>query len=195
MSMTSGAASGRRAFDEVAAAEANRPPPHHSGTRRSQFRIPTPKTADGWSSGLAIALAIDVPLWFYLSAQWNPAYTPTRGWVWGLPWIFAMVYVQAQVMFLLVSSGRSDKIGMGDLALSGLAFVSVLITTVVMVVLWWQGTYYLGGFQWSLAVALVFSTLSELVTTAWMRFLVNRRYFASVQGGGDTGDHHHADPN
>lgn len=161
---------------EVAVSHVNRPPPR----RRRRWHLPRPRTADGGSMMLALIMTVGVPLWFLVSQWWNPNYEPTAPWVWNIPGTIAMTYIVSQIWLLLVSAGRSDRIGMSDTAISGLAFASVFGTTVVVITLGFQGNYHLGGFQANLLYFLFKTTLAELVFTAWMRFLVNRRYFATA---------------
>jgi hypothetical protein len=139
--------------------------------------------ADNWSMAAAAALALFVPIWFYAAHLWNPAYTPVRPWVWAAPWFLCMIYLYFQFWLLLISAGRSDKIGMADTVVSLLAFLSAFATAVVLIVLWSLDRYNLGFFQAMTIVAIIVTTLGELVFTAWVRYLVNRRYFAGVPFG------------
>lgn len=152
---------------------------------RRAWRIRLPHRADGWSMLLAFLFALFVPLWFFASAWWNPHYEPVRGWVWSLPWIFALVYLVAQLFFLFVSAVDSDRIGISDMGVSLVALLSVFGTIIVLVVCDVLGKYHLGGFQTHELIAYFCTALCELAFTAWARFLVNRRTFAAVS----TGDH------
>jgi hypothetical protein len=137
---------------------------------------------------LALIVPIGTPVWFIGASLWNPDYVPVTGFVWSVPWILAFAYLVVQIIMLLNSAGQSDNIGMADTIVSGVAFISTLLTFAALIMLSRNGEYNLGQFQTSLALALLLSSLSELIITAWMRFLVNRRYFAGVPSGG--GDHH-----
>lgn len=173
---------------EVAAIQVNR-------RKRRLPRIPRPRTADGASSALAITMGLATPAWFGLSEAWNSHYEPVTPWVWNIPGQIAMTYLVAQILLLLVSAGRSDRIGMNDFAVSGLALLSVFGTAVVVVVKAFEGKYHLGGFQTNLLYFLLEATLTEFLFTGWMRFLVNRRYFASApaqQQQPDDSPHHTA---
>jgi hypothetical protein len=163
----------------------------HVGRSSRRWRIPHPRTADGASSWLAIIVGIGIPVWIWISIQTGDVYVPTKPNVWDDPWAFAMAYFLIQIFFLLISSGRSDQIGMGDTLISGLAFCFVLGTTVVVGVLAAQGSYHLNDFQLTLIIAALTATFFEFLYTGWMRFLVNRRYFAAAPGVGGGGDGHH----
>jgi hypothetical protein len=136
--------------------------------------------ADRWSMGLAAMLALFVPIWFYAAHQWNPNYVPVRPWVWAAPWFLCMIYLYVQFWLLLISAGRSDRIGMADTVISLVAFLSAFATAIVLVVVWSFDRYNLGFFQGMTIFAIMVTTLGELVFTAWVRYLVNRRYFAGV---------------
>jgi hypothetical protein len=139
--------------------------------------------ADNWSMALAGLLALFIPAWFYGAHLWNPNYVPIRPWVWAAPWFLCMMYLYVQFWLLLISAGRSDRIGMGDTMLSMIAFLSAFGTAIVLVVMWSFDRYNLGFFQAMTIFALIVTTLGELVFTAWVRYLVNRRYFAGVPSG------------
>ena len=139
--------------------------------------------ADRWSVILAFAVALFVPLWFFGANAWNPEYVPVRPWVWAVPGIGALLYVFLQFWLLLNSAGRSDEIGMSDTVVSLIAFMSCFGTLIALSILAYQGNYNLGAFQ-SVTISLItVAALGELVFTAWVRYLVNRRYFASVPDG------------
>jgi hypothetical protein len=139
--------------------------------------------ADNWSMGTAAALTLFVPVWFYAAHLWNPGYVPVRPWVWAAPWFLCMIYLYFQFWLLLISAGRSDRIGMADTVVSMVAFLSVFATAIVLIVLWTFDRYNLAFFQAMTIFALIVTTLGELVFTAWVRYLVNRRYFAGVPFG------------
>jgi hypothetical protein len=136
--------------------------------------------ADNWSMALAALLAVFVPVWFYAAHWWNPNYTPVRPWVWAAPWFLCIIYLYVQFWLLLISAGRSDRIGMADTVVSLIAFLSAFATAIVLIVLWTFDRYNLGFFQAMTIFAIMVTTLGELVFTAWVRYLVNRRYFAGV---------------
>jgi hypothetical protein len=166
------------ATSQVAAVAAN--------TRRRWFRVPRPRTADGWSVFLAALVTFGIPLWFWSSA--NTGYTP-EGWVWSLPWMVAFIYYQIQMLFLLTSIGRSDDLGMRDSVVSGLSVLSVFGTVVIIGFTSIQGVSTVDGFGWTTLMAALFAVAGEFLSTLWVRFLVNRRYFATAPAA-DTGHHH-----
>lgn len=162
--------------EHVAAIRANSRP-------RRSWRVPRPRTADGYSIFLAVCMAVGVPLWF-MFAPWD--YEP-RTWGWNVPGQIADYYLIAQIFLLLTSAGRSDRIGMNDTVVSLVAFIVVFATAVIVLTQAVNGRN-LSLFQVGLLFALVKNTFFELVFTAWMRFLVNRRYFATAPASVD--DHH-----
>lgn len=170
--------------EHVAAIRANR--------HRRPWKLPRPRTADGFSKLLAILLAVGTPVWFIVSQWWNPSYDPQAGWVWAVPGYIAIYYITTQLLLLFTSAGgRSERIGMDDTIVSGIAFTSVFATTVVILMLALDGRYHLGAFQWTMLMFLLKAALFEFLATGWVRFLVNRRYFATAQAGSyDDGGHH-----
>jgi hypothetical protein len=78
------------------------------------------------------------------------------------------------------SAGRSDDIGMKDTIVSLLAALSSFGTLVSIFVLWELDKFYLGAFQAMTIATVTLTTFGELIFTAWVRYLVNRRYFSSV---------------
>ncbi len=138
-----------------------------------------PKTPDGYSMWLTGALVVLVPTWFWLANLWNPHYTPHQAWVWSVPWIVSYAYFIVKLQFVLQSAvEHTEKIGLKEMFISLVALLSVSFTALVLLVLWILNYYYLGGFQVHLLTALITAAGSELLTTATIRFVVNKRYFS-----------------
>jgi hypothetical protein len=147
----------------------------------STLRAVTSRHSDErWSMGLAFAAMFGIPAYFFLAPLWNPAYTPVRPWVWAVPGVICIVYLFAQFWALMHSAGRSDDIGMKDTIVSLFAFLSCFGTLVAMTILWAQGHYHFGPFQAMSIITATFTAFGELLFTAWVRYLVNRRYFSGV---------------
>jgi divalent metal cation (Fe/Co/Zn/Cd) transporter len=137
-----------------------------------------------WSIGLALGAALVIPAYFFLTPYWNAQYTPIRPWVWAVPGVVCMLYLFAQFWALLHSAGRSSEdIGMKDTVVALLTALSSFGTLVAMLILWFQGNYYFGPFQAMAVGTITATTFGELIFTAWVRYLVNRRYFSSVSQG------------
>jgi hypothetical protein len=130
--------------------------------------------------GLAIAAMVLVPTYFFIVPFYSPEYIPIRPWVWAMPGIVCIVYLFAQFWALMQSAGRSDDIGMTDIIVSLLAALSSFGTMVGIVILWSQGRMHFGPFQAMAIVTVTLTAFGELIFTAWVRYLVNRRYFSSV---------------
>jgi hypothetical protein len=94
--------------------------------------------------------------------------------VWVAPGIVCIVYLFAQFWALTQSAGRSDDIG------SLLAALSSFGTMVGIAILWSQDRMHFGPFQAMAIITITLTTFGELLFTAWIRYLVNRRYFSSV---------------
>src|SRR5215467_6144765 len=105
---------------------------------------------------------------------------PIRPWVWAVPGLICISYLFAQFWALMHSAGRSDDIGMKDTIISLLAALSSFGTMVSIFVLWELDKFYLGAFQAMTIGAVTLTTFGELIFTAWVRYLFNRRYFSSV---------------
>jgi cation transport ATPase len=133
-----------------------------------------------WSIGLALAATVLVPGYFLAVDVYSPQYVPVRAWVWAVPGIICILYLFAQFWALLHSAGRSDDIGMMDTVVSLLSALSCFGTLVAMVILSLLDKYHLGAFQAMTIITITIATFGELIFTAWVRYLVNRRYFASV---------------
>jgi hypothetical protein len=133
-----------------------------------------------WSMGLALAAMVLIPAYFFLVPLYSPTYVPVRPWVWAVPGIVCIVYLFAQFWALMHSAGRSDDIGMKDTIVSLLAALSSFGTLVAIVILWGQGRLHFGVFQAMAIITITITMFGELIFTAWVRYLVNRRYFASV---------------
>jgi hypothetical protein len=139
------------------------------------------KRADeSWSMGLALAAMVLIPAYFFIVPFYSPDYVPKRPWVWALPGIVCIVYLFAQFWALMQSAGRSDDIGMMDIVVSLLAALSSFGTLVGIVIFWSQDQMYFGPFQAMALITVTLTTFGELIFTAWVRYLVNRRYFSSV---------------
>lgn len=182
---------------ERAAVAAN---PQNGGYRpareRRRIHLPHPRNSDGWSMFLAVLMALGVPLWAWISYTWgSPDPDAKISWVLAVPWMIALFYTYAQVLFLLTSIGRSDDLGMSDTVVSGITLLAVFGTIVVVTVLAAQGSFHFGAGKGLTLLAMLMATAGEFLCTAWMRFLVNRRYFASVPSsapaGGNFGGGHH----
>ena len=144
---------------------------------------PTPRgghSDERWSIGLALTAMVLVPAYFFLVPIHSPEYTPIRPWVWAVPGLICISYLFAQFWALMHSAGRSDDIGMKDTIVSLLAALSSFGTLVSILVLWELDKFYLGAFQAMTIGAVTLTTFGELIFTAWVRYLVNRRYFSSV---------------
>ena len=136
-------------------------------------------------SGLfALGAAVGVPVWFLLLAPWwNPDYVPLTPQVWAVPGIGCILYIAAHLYWLLRSAtSSSDDIGMGDAAISLITFMSCFGTLVAMVILWAVDKYVLGWFQIMTIATINLTAFLELLFTVWIRYLVNRRYFAGIPG-------------
>jgi hypothetical protein len=137
-----------------------------------------------WSMGLAFAAMVLVPAYFLLAPYWNPDYSPIRPWVWAVPGVSCILYLFAQFWALMHSAGRSDDIGMKDTIVSLLAALSCFATFIAMLIFWGQGSYHFGAFQAMTIITITVTAFGELIFTAWVRYLVNRRYFAGVPHAG-----------
>ncbi len=137
-----------------------------------------------WSIGLALIALVAIPAYFFLTPYWNAEYTPIRPWVWAVPGIVCILYLFAQFWALLHSAGRSDDIGMKDTVVALLTALSSFGTLVALLILWFQGSYHFGPFQAMSIATITVTTFGELIFTAWVRYLVNRRYFSSVPQAG-----------
>ena len=141
-------------------------------------------TDETWSMGLAIAALFLVPAYFFLAPYWNPDYTPVRPWVWAVPGVSCILYLFAQFWALMHSAGRSDDIGMKDTVVALLAALSCFGTLIALMILWAQDRYHFGAFQAMTIATITVTAFGELIFTAWVRYLVNRRYFAGVPHAG-----------
>ena len=129
---------------------------------------------------LALLATVLVPVFFLAVNMYSPQYVPVRPWVWAAPGILCILYLFAQFWALLTSAGSSDDIGMMDTVVSLLAALSCFGTLTAMIILSLLDKYHLGAFQAMTIITISIATFGELIFTAWVRFLVNRRYFASV---------------
>lgn len=134
-----------------------------------------------WSMGMALVALVAVPAYFFGVPFYSAEYVPIRPWVWAMPGVICIFYLFAQFWALLHSAGRSDDIGMKDTVVSLLTALSSFGTLVAMIIYWSQGNFYFGIFQWMAIITATVTTFGELIFTAWVRYLVNRRYFSSVQ--------------
>jgi hypothetical protein len=135
---------------------------------------------ESWSMGLALAAMVLIPVYFFIVPFYSPQYVPIRPWVWAMPGIVCIVYLFAQFWALMQSAGRSDDIGMMDIVVSLLAALSSFGTLMGIVILWAEDRLYFGPFQAMAIITVTLATFGELLFTAWVRYLVNRRYFSSV---------------
>jgi hypothetical protein len=133
-----------------------------------------------WSMGLAMLAAVLIPAYFFLVPFYSPEYVPIRPWVWAVPGLVCIVYLFAQFWALMQSAGRSDDIGMKDIVVSLVAALSSFGTLVGIVILWAENKLYFGPFQAMAVITVTLTTFGELIFTAWVRYLVNRRYFSTV---------------
>lgn len=135
-----------------------------------------------FSGFFAVAAAIGVPLWFLLVAPWwNESYVPVTPPVWAVPGIACILYLAAQVYWLLRSAtSSSEDIGIGDLAISLISFLSCFGTLIALIIFWALDKYVLGWFQIMTILTINLTAFLELLFTAWIRYLVNRRYFTGV---------------
>jgi hypothetical protein len=135
-----------------------------------------------FSGFFALATAVGVPFWFLLVAPWwNKDYVPVTPPVWAVPGIACILYMAAQVYWLLRSAtSSSEDIGIGDLAVSLISCLSCFGTLIAIVIFWALDKYVLGWFQIMTILTINLTTFLELLFTAWIRYLVNRRYFAGV---------------
>lgn len=147
---------------------------------RSASSLRRKHSDERWSIGLALTAMVLVPAYFFLVPIHSPEYTPIRPWVWAVPGMVCILYLFAQFWALMNSAGRSDDIGMKDTVVSLLAALSSFGTLISIVVLWLQGKFFLGAFQAMTISTVTLTTFGELIFTAWVRYLVNRRYFSSV---------------
>jgi hypothetical protein len=69
---------------------------------------------------------------------------------------------------------------MMDTVVSLLAALSCFGTLTAMIILSLLDKYHLGAFQAMTIITISIATFGELIFTAWVRFLVNRRFFATV---------------
>ncbi len=76
---------------------------------------------------------------------------------------------------------------MSDTVVSGITLLAVFGTIVVVTVLAAQGSFHFGAGKGLTLLAMLMATAGEFLCTAWMRFLVNRRYFASVPSSAPAG--------
>jgi hypothetical protein len=133
-----------------------------------------------WSIGLAIAAMLIIPAYFFLVPLYSPEYVPVRPWVWAIPGLMCITYLFAQFWALMQSAGRSDEIGMTDMVVSLFAALSSFGSLVGIIILWAEGRLHFGPFQAMAIITITLTTFGELIFTAWVRYLVNRRYFSSV---------------
>jgi hypothetical protein len=133
-----------------------------------------------WSIGLALVATVLIPTYFFLVPLYSPQYVPIRPWVWAVPGMVCILYLFAQFWALMQSAGCSDDIGMKDIVVSLLAALSSFGTLVGIVILWTEDRLYFGPFQAMAVITITLTTFGELIFTAWVRYLVNRRYFSSV---------------
>jgi hypothetical protein len=138
---------------------------------------------ESWSMGLAITAMVLIPAYFFVVPLYSPEYAPKRPWVWAAPGIVCIVYLFAQFWALMQSAGRSDDIGMMDIVVSLLAALSSFGTLVGILILWSLDRMNFGPFQAMAIITVTLTTFGELLFTAWVRYLVNRRYFSSVGPG------------
>lgn len=152
---------------------------------RNHYRRGGAHSDERWSIGMALAAMVLVPAYFFLAPYWNPEYTPIRPWVWAVPGVACILYLFAQFWALMHSAGRSDDIGMKDTIVSLLTALSTFGTLIAITILWAQDRFHFGAFQAMSIATITITAFGELIFTAWVRYLVNRRYFSSVpQGGG-----------
>jgi hypothetical protein len=138
------------------------------------------RSDESWSMGLAITAMVLIPAYFFMVPLYSPQYVPIRPWVWAMPGIICIVYLFAQFWALMQSAGRSDDIGMMDIVVSLLAALSSFGTLVGIVILWSEERMHFGPFQAMALITVTLTTFGEMIFTAWVRYLVNRRYFSSV---------------
>jgi hypothetical protein len=138
------------------------------------------RSDESWSMGLALAAMVLIPVYFFIVPFYSPQYVPIRPWVWAMPGIVCIVYLFAQFWALMQSAGRSDDIGMMDIVVSLLAALSSFGTLVGIVILWSLDRMHFGPFQAMALLTVTLTTFGDLLFTAWVRYLVNRRYFSSV---------------
>jgi hypothetical protein len=137
-------------------------------------------TGERCSIGLALLATVLVPVYFLAVNMYSPQYVPVRPWVWAAPGILCILYLFAQFWALLTSAGHSEDVGMLDTVVSLLSALSCFGTLIAMIILSFLDRYHLGSFQAMTIITITIATFGELIFTAWVRYLVNRRYFASV---------------
>jgi hypothetical protein len=152
-----------------------------AGRRSSPYRG---NTDERWSMGMALAATVLVPAYFFGTPYYSPEYVPIRPWVWAMPGVICILYLFAQFWALLHSAGRSDDIGMKDTVVSLVSALSSFGTLIAMSIFWVQGSFHFGVFQVMAITIVTLTTFGELIFTAWVRYLVNRRYFSTVQQTG-----------
>lgn len=151
-----------------------------ASTSRNNYHRGGAHSDERWSIGMALAAMVLIPAYFFLSPYWSPEYTPIRPWVWAVPGVACILYLFAQFWALMHSAGRSDDIGMKDTIVSLLAALSCFGTLIAIGILWAQDRYHFGAFQAMSISTITLTAFGELIFTAWVRYLVNRRYFSGV---------------
>jgi hypothetical protein len=119
---------------------------------------------------MALGATVGSLLFFWLA----PAFSPESHIAWAIPGWIAGAYLVIQIFFLLVSATQIRTLGVLDTIVAILPVVAGL----VMVTEWLLGHLPLSPFQLNALALVIATSLSEFLSTVWIRFVLNRRTIA-----------------
>lgn len=143
----------------------------------------SPKSADGLTNWLVTIALIGVPAWF-VGSYYYGQHEPSVGFIWAAPWIVAYpLWFAIQMLCLSVSSQKKpEDITYWEIFYSMAAPTACFVTAALFILLWYQGKYHFGYFQWNSMLAFFSATLLNAAIGGSVRFALKGRYFGNLSG-------------